>query len=78
MSYGYDVYYPPTEYAQPQADPYFVHPNSAAVQLGLTPEEIREVVEEQERWFREEIPAGAGGRQSLGEYRTPGTATAPG
>jgi hypothetical protein len=54
MSYGYDTYYPPTEYAQPQADPYFVHPNSAAAQLGLTPEEVKEVVEEQERWFREE------------------------
>jgi hypothetical protein len=53
MSYGYDMYYP-TEYAQPQTDPYFVHPNSAAVQLGLTPEELKEVVEEQERWFREE------------------------
>ena len=46
--------HPPMEYAQPHADPYFVHPNSAAAQLGLTPEEIREVVEEQERWFREE------------------------
>ena len=53
MSYGYDAYYPPTEYAQPHADPYFVHPNSAAAQLGLTPEEIRGVVEEQERWDRE-------------------------
>ena len=53
MSYEYDAYYPPTEYAQPHADPYFVHPNSAAAQLGLTPEEIREVVEEKERWDRE-------------------------
>jgi len=43
------MYYPPTEYAQPQADPYFIHPNSMAVQLGLTPEEVREVNEEQER-----------------------------
>ena len=54
MSYEYDAYYPPTEYAQPHADPYSAHPNSAAALLGLTPEEIREVVEEQERWFREE------------------------
>src|SRR5882762_2843958 len=54
MLYGYDTYYPPTEFAQPHADPYFAHPNSTAAQLGLTPEEIKEVVEEQERWFREE------------------------
>ena len=53
MSYEYDAYYPPTEYAQPQADPYFIHPNSAAAQLGLTQEEIKEVLEEQERWDRE-------------------------
>jgi len=56
MSYEPEQQYehPPTECAQPHADPYFVHPNSAAAQLGLTPEEIREVVDEQERWFREE------------------------
>src|SRR5882762_2215859 len=53
MSYGYDTY-PPAEYAQPHTNPYFAHPNSAAAQLGLTPEEIKEVVEEQERWYREE------------------------
>src|SRR5882757_3824282 len=53
MLYGYDTYYP-TEYTQPQTNPYFVHPNSAAAQLGLTPEEVKEVVEEQERWFGEE------------------------
>src|SRR6267154_679087 len=53
MLYRYDTYYP-TEYAQPQTDPYFVHPNSVAAQLGLTPEEVKEVVEEQEIWFREE------------------------
>src|ERR1700683_987132 len=57
MSYGDDTpydHYSQTRYAQPHADPYFIHPNSAAAQLGLTPEEIREVVEEQERWFQEE------------------------
>jgi len=53
MSYEYDAYYPPTEYAQPHTDPYFVHPNLAAAQLGLTPEEVREVAEEQDRWFKE-------------------------
>jgi hypothetical protein len=53
MSYEYDAYYPPTEYAQPHADPYFIHPNSAATQLGLTQEEVKEVLEEQERWDRE-------------------------
>jgi hypothetical protein len=55
MSYGYDTYdnYPPYEYAQPPPK-LDVHPNSAVAQLGLTPEEIREVSEEQERWFREE------------------------
>jgi hypothetical protein len=48
------MHYPPTENVQPHADPYFAHPNLVAAQLGLTQEEIREVVEEQERWFREE------------------------
>jgi hypothetical protein len=52
MSYGYDTYYPPTKYAQPHTNPYFIHPNSVAVQLGLTSEEIREVVEEQEKWLK--------------------------
>ena len=54
MSYGYDTHYPPAEYAQPHTDHYFAHPDSAAAQLGLTPEEIKEVVDEQERWYREE------------------------
>jgi hypothetical protein len=57
MSYRYSTLYDDysqTEYAQPHTDPYFVHPNSMAAQLGLTPEEIREAVDEQERWFREE------------------------
>jgi hypothetical protein len=60
MSYGYSTpydHYSPIEYAQPHPEPYpdhFVHPNSAAAQLGLTSEEIREVLEDQERWFREE------------------------
>ena len=56
MSYGYDTHYPPAEYVQPQTDHYFAHPDSAAAQLGLTPEEIKEVVDEQERWMREEYP----------------------
>jgi hypothetical protein len=56
MSYRYNVHdnYSHFKFAQPHADPYFVHPNSVAAQLGLTPEEAREMVEEQERWFREE------------------------
>jgi hypothetical protein len=57
MSYGYSTPYDDysqTEYAQPHTNPYFVHPNLMAAQLGLTPEEIREAVDEQERWFREE------------------------
>src|ERR1700730_8073771 len=66
MLYRYDVHdnYSHYEFAQPQADPYFVHPNSAAAQLGLTPEEAREMVEEQDRWFREEC------QQWLEEDRT--------
>ena len=54
MLYGYDTYdnYPPYEYAQPLPE-LDIHPNLAAAQLGLTPEQIREVVEEQERWDRE-------------------------
>jgi hypothetical protein len=54
MSYAYNTYdnYPPYEYAQPPPE-LDVHPNSAAAQLGLTPEELREVAEEQERWDRE-------------------------
>jgi hypothetical protein len=53
---GYNTYdaYSPFKYAQPHTDPIFVHPNSAATQLGLTQEEIREVLEDQERWMREE------------------------
>ena len=55
MSYEYDTYgnYPPYEYAQPPPE-LDIHPNLAAAQLGLTPEQIRGVSEEQERWFREE------------------------
>jgi hypothetical protein len=54
MLYGYNTYdnYPPYKYAQPPPE-LDVHPNSAAAQLGLTPEELREVAEEQERWDRE-------------------------
>jgi hypothetical protein len=57
MSYGYSTpynTYTPIGFAQPHADPYFVSPNSPAAQLGLTPEEVREVLEDQERWMREE------------------------
>ena len=44
--------YPPVEYVQPQHNPdLFVHPNSAAAQLGLTSEVMRE---DQEGWYREE------------------------
>ncbi|KIM88215.1 hypothetical protein PILCRDRAFT_3254 [Piloderma croceum F 1598] len=55
MLYEYNMYgnYPPYEYAQPPPE-LDIHPNSAAAQLGLTPEQIRGVSEEQERWFREE------------------------
>ena len=49
----YDTY-SPFEYAQPHTDPIFVHPTSVATQLRLTQEEIREVLEDQERWMREE------------------------
>ena len=74
MLYGYDIYYPPTDYAQPQANPYFIHPNLVAAQLGLTQEEAREAVEEQERWFREEYQQWL----DLGEYRTPAAGSTPG
>jgi hypothetical protein len=55
MSYGYDTYdnYPPYEYAQPPHE-LNIHPNSAVAQLGLTQEEAREVLADQERWFQEE------------------------
>ena len=56
MSYRYDTYnnYSQIEYAQPHLNPNFIDPNSPVAQLELTPEEIREVAEEQERWYREE------------------------
>ena len=54
MSYGYDTYNnSPPVFAQPHADPYYVSPDSPAAQLGLNQEEIRELLEEQERWDRE-------------------------
>ena len=45
--------HPPTRHTQPPFE-LDIHPNSMAAQLGLTLEEVREVNEEQERWFREE------------------------
>jgi hypothetical protein len=49
------MYYPPTEYAQLQYDPdLFVSPNSTVAQMGLTSVEVRELLEHQERWLREE------------------------
>jgi hypothetical protein len=52
----------PCNYAQPPHE-LNVHPNSAAAQLGLTPQEIRVSLAEQERWFGEEY-------QQLEEDRT--------
>jgi DNA-binding transcriptional MerR regulator len=55
MLYGYHTYnnYSQIGYAQPHADPYFVSPDSLTSQLGLNQEQIRELLEEQERWDRE-------------------------
>src|SRR5882762_6472732 len=57
MSYGYDITYT-TMHSH-----HTVHPNSVAAQLGLTPQEIRVSLAEQERWFGEEY-------QQLEEDRT--------
>ena len=47
--------YPPASATQPQYDPdLFVSPNSTAAQMGLTSEEVRELLEHQENWLREE------------------------
>jgi hypothetical protein len=57
MSYEPEQQYkhPPARPAQPQLLPkIIVHPNSVAAQLKLTQEEIMEVLEDQERWMREE------------------------
>ena len=55
MSYGYSApyNYSHIEFAQPHTDPYFVSPDSHAAHLGLNQEEIRELLEEQERCDRE-------------------------
>jgi hypothetical protein len=55
MLYGYHTYdnYSQIRYAQPHADPYFVSPDSPTSRLGLNQEQIRELLEEQERWDRE-------------------------
>src|SRR6202050_927837 len=55
MLYGYDTYsnYPPVGLAQPHTDLYFVSPDSPAARLGLNQEQIRELLEEQERCDRE-------------------------
>ena len=39
------------EFAQPHTDPYFMSPDSHSAHLGLNQEEIRELLEEQERWW---------------------------
>ena len=59
MSYGYDAYdewlawarsaQPPPVPAEP-----IIHHGSAAAHLGLTPQEMREVLEDQAEWMREE------------------------
>jgi len=52
MSYGYDAYYPPTEYAQPHPELDFtIHPNSAVAQLGLTPEALAPILQEQQEFL---------------------------
>jgi hypothetical protein len=55
MSYGYSALYDNShfKFTQPHTNPYFVSPDSPAAQLGLNQEEIREILEEQERWDRE-------------------------
>ena len=54
MSYGYSApYHNSFEFAQPHTDPYFVSPDSPTAQLGLNQEEIREILEEQDRLDRE-------------------------
>jgi len=59
MAYRYDVYDRYVAYfrsAQPPpvpAEP-TIHPGSAAVQLGVTPEEMGEILADQEEWMREE------------------------
>src|SRR6267154_1650166 len=55
MSYGYSALYHNShfEFAQPHSDPYFVSPDSPAAKLRLNQEEIREILEEQERLYRE-------------------------
>jgi hypothetical protein len=55
MLYEYNTYntYSNIEFTQPHTDPYFVSPDSPATQLGLNQEEIREILEEQERLDRE-------------------------
>jgi len=56
MSYGYCTpynSYSPIEYAQPLPEIH-IHLNSVAAQLGLTQEEAREILADQEQWMREE------------------------
>jgi hypothetical protein len=55
MSYGYGAPYNNSyiKFAQPHTDPYFMSTDSPAAQLGLNQEEIREILEEQERLDRE-------------------------
>ena len=71
--------YSPIERAQPPPE-IFVHPNSAVAQLGLTQEEIREVLEDQERWMREEYAVEEQGIQAptaTSHYQQDGTSPSP-
>ncbi|KIM76999.1 hypothetical protein PILCRDRAFT_12368 [Piloderma croceum F 1598] len=55
MSYGYNILYDDyslIEYAQPHPDLNFaIHPDSAAAQLGLTPEELAPILQEQQEFL---------------------------
>ena len=59
MSYGYDAYDEWLAWARsaqplPVSAPPTIHPDSAAARLGLTPEDMEEVLEDQAEWMREE------------------------
>jgi hypothetical protein len=59
MSHGYNAYDEWLAWArsaQPPPVPALpiIHPGSAAAQLGVTPEEMEELLADQEEWMREE------------------------